>query len=73
MGYLLLLTDAYPYTGPLRGDAPRASEQPPAPAAPDDALPEAPDALPAAPDDALPAASLGNGPPGDTAPAPSGG
>jgi hypothetical protein len=27
IGYVLLLTDAYPYTGPLRGDAPRGGEQ----------------------------------------------
>jgi hypothetical protein len=27
-GYVLLLTDAYPYTGPLQGDAPQAGGQP---------------------------------------------
>ena len=53
-GYLLLLTDAYPYTGPLRGDAPRAGEQPLAPAPPEGAPPviapgggDSPDVLPA--------------------------
>ena len=35
-GYVLLLTDAYPYTGPLRSDAPRAGEEP----APAGGLPE---------------------------------
>ncbi len=29
VGYLLMLTDAYPYTGPLQGDAPRAGEREP--------------------------------------------
>lgn len=32
-GYAMVLTDAYPYTGPLRGDAPRASHRADAPAA----------------------------------------
>ncbi len=39
VGYLLLLTDAYPYTGPLQGDAPRAGEQPAPPGG--EARPEA--------------------------------
>jgi hypothetical protein len=42
-GYLLMLTDAYPYTGPLQGDAPRAAEPSsgwaPAPAVPADGAP----------------------------------
>ena len=42
-GYLLMLTDAYPYTGPLQGDAPHLVDPPvgwsPAPAVPADVPP----------------------------------
>lgn len=55
-GYLLLLTDAYPYTGPLRGDAPQAGEQPAPPGG--EALSEA--ARAGAPQDDAPP---GGGPP----------
>jgi hypothetical protein len=75
VGYVLLLTDAYPYTGPLQGDAPRPAEREPEPApaagaeAPEHALGEGP------PHDGVTPAELSPGaaPPDEAPAAPPGG